>query len=670
MKKVIAIVVTYNRKELLLEALQALKMVPYSNLEIFVVDNFSTDGTKDFISSLIDNEKVKYFNTGANLGGAGGFHFGMRKAIEEGCDYVWVMDDDCIVRPDSLASLIKKAESLHDDFGYLSSSVRWTDGTPCRMNIQKVSLKKKVEDFSRDQKIVMATFVSLFVNAKAIIQVGLPIKDFFIWGDDLEYTYRISRKYPCYYCASSLVDHKCKDNLGSSIINDDQRINRYFFAYRNEAYLFRHAGLNGRIYYFLKILYHKVKLRMKSCNYKKEKLAVLKKGVIAGKKFDPKIEYAYPKNQKLRVLEFFGEPLAFGGQEAFMLNMYENFGNRNVYTMATPFELTNQKLIHIAEKRGEQILFYHYPFESKKRKKYIRKALNDILKKNHFDVIHIQSGSIFTLLESAKIAKKYGVTKVLVHSHCCGNDNLKYRLIKKYSDRRIDRYADGYLACSIAAGKWKFPQTIIDQNKMVVIKNGIITKDYLFNQETRDEIRKQLGIKKDMITFVHVGRFSEMKNHAFFYKLLPLIEESYPDFKFIFVGAGELKEEFKKKIKEMDLDDHILYLENIDFVNKVLMAGDLFLFPSLYEGFPMTLVEAQASGLITLFSDLITKECILTDNIDQLPLDEKKWMVEIESQICNRLNKFDRKLYADEVAKKGYDAQTSASLLEQIYRGE
>ncbi len=669
MKNVIAIVVTYNRKALLLESLQALKKITYANLKIFVVDNFSTDGTKEYISSLVDDEKVKYFNTGANLGGAGGFNFGMRKAIEEGCDYVWVMDDDCIVRENSLDFLLKKAESLQDDFGYLSSSVRWTDGTPCRMNVQKVSMKKKLEDFSRDQRILMATFVSLFVNSKAIIQMGLPIKEFFIWGDDLEYTYRISKKYPCYYCASSIVDHKCKDNLGSSLLSDDERIDRYFYAYRNESYLFRNAGLKGRIYYFLKILYHKAKIIMKNCNFKKEKLAVIKKGLKAGKTFNPKIEYAYPNKQKVKVLEFFGEPLSFGGQEAFMLNMYENFSDRNEYTLATPFELTNQKLIHVAEKRNERILFYDYAFESRKRKKYIQAALNDILKRNRYDVIHIQSGSIFTLLESAKIAKKYGVTKVIVHSHCCGNDNLKYRLIKKYSDRRINRYADKYLACSMAAGEWKFPQEIIEKN-LIVIKNGIITKDYLFNEETRCEIRKQLGINENAITFVHVGRFSEMKNHAFFYRLLPFIKEKYPDFRFIFVGAGELKEEFRGKIREMNLDDHLIYLENIDYVNKVLMAGDLFLFPSLYEGFPMTLVESQASGLITLFSDLITKECILTDNIVQLPLDEKKWIEEIDLQIKNRLNKIDRSLYAEKVASNGYDAKESASLLEKIYRGE
>ncbi len=669
MKKVIAVVVTYNRKELLVEAINALKNIDYSNLDILVIDNASTDGTKEYINNLIDDVKVKYFNTGSNLGGAGGFNYGIKKAVEIGCDYIWIMDDDCIVRDDSLTHLILKAQSLNDNFGYLSSNVKWIDGNQCKMNIQKISLKHKVNNFDVDQKIIMASFVSLFININSIIKCGLPIKDFFIWGDDMEYTYRISRSFDCYYCSKSIVDHKCKDNLGSSIINDDARINRYFYAYRNEYYLFKNAGAKGRLYYFLKLLYHKTKIIVKKCNLKKEKLNVIKRGIKAGKKFNPKIEYVYPNDYKVKVLEFFGEPLAFGGQEAFMLNMYENFENKNIYTLATPFELTNKKLIEVSKRRDEKIISYNYNFNSKSRKKYIKKSLKDILKNNNYDVIHIQSGSIFTLLESAKIAKKYNIKEVIVHSHCCGNNNLKYRLIKKYSDKHIDKYVDKYFACSLAAGKWKFPNKIIDDGKLLIIKNGIIIRNYLFDENTRKEIRENLKINDDQLTFVHVGRFSQMKNHVFFYKLLPLLKEKYPNFKFIFVGAGELKNEFVANIEKMNLAEHIIYLENIDYVNKILMVGDLFLFPSLFEGFPMTLVESQCSGLITIFSNLITNECILTDNIIQLPLDENKWMNDIENQINTRLNKYDRKEYASMIAKSGYDAKNSAELLEKIYRG-
>ena len=101
-KKIAAIVVTYNRKELLKECINALLDQDYENCDVLVIDNASTDGTENYIAEEIKNKKVKYYNTGANLGGAGGFNYGMRKAVEEKYEYAWVMDDDCIVKRDTL----------------------------------------------------------------------------------------------------------------------------------------------------------------------------------------------------------------------------------------------------------------------------------------------------------------------------------------------------------------------------------------------------------------------------------------------------------------------------------------------------------------------------------------------------------------------------------------
>ncbi len=106
MKKVIAVVVTYNRKELLKECIEALINQDYKNCEILIVDNASTDGTKEFIEKYIKDSKIIYKNTGSNLGGAGGFNYGIRKACELGCDFVWVMDDDWIVKKDTLTKLL------------------------------------------------------------------------------------------------------------------------------------------------------------------------------------------------------------------------------------------------------------------------------------------------------------------------------------------------------------------------------------------------------------------------------------------------------------------------------------------------------------------------------------------------------------------------------------
>lgn len=296
---VIAVVVTYNRKQLLKECISALLNQNNNNLKILVVDNASTDNTHEYILDLIDNQKVIYENTGANLGGAGGFNFGMKKAVEMGCDYVWVMDDDCIVQQNTLAELLNFANSINDDFGFLSSVVRWTDGSICKMNIQSKDFRKPITNFEKVQKIKSASFVSILINTDAIIDVGLPIKDFFIWCDDIEYTYRISKKYISYLVPQSEVIHKSINNVGSNIVKDDSnKIKRYFYAYRNERYFFRQIGFKARLYGLLRICYHALKITFLKCDNKKQRLNTMLKGYRAGKNFNPKIEYIKPLDKE------------------------------------------------------------------------------------------------------------------------------------------------------------------------------------------------------------------------------------------------------------------------------------------------------------------------------------------------------------------------------------
>jgi GT2 family glycosyltransferase len=207
-KNVIAVIVTYNRKELLKECITALLNQKYKNCRILVVDNASTDGTKEHIADLLENERVIYKNTGSNLGGAGGFNFGMREAVQLGCDFVWVMDDDCIVHSDTLTTLLEVDKKLNGNYGFLASKVLWKDNSICKMNIPRKTLTKNLTDLNNLQKITMSSFVSFFVKASIIKEVGLPIKEFFIWTDDWEYSRRISRKYDCYFVPNSIVTHK------------------------------------------------------------------------------------------------------------------------------------------------------------------------------------------------------------------------------------------------------------------------------------------------------------------------------------------------------------------------------------------------------------------------------------------------------------------------------
>ena len=190
MKKIVAVVVTYNRKKLLKENLNALLNQSYKDFDILLIDNASTDGTKEYVKEELENEKITYINTGANLGGAGGFNFGVREAIERGYDYAWLMDDDTIPTETALESLANKTELLKGDFSFLSSLCKWTDGNIATMNKQIITYEYIFEYEKIYNNLLLverASFVSFYVNLSVAKKVGLPYKEFFIYGDDWEY---------------------------------------------------------------------------------------------------------------------------------------------------------------------------------------------------------------------------------------------------------------------------------------------------------------------------------------------------------------------------------------------------------------------------------------------------------------------------------------------------
>lgn len=300
MSSIAAVVVTYNRKDLLLECLNCLQAQDFSNapqqnatLDILVIDNASTDNTHEALQFLIEDKAIRYYNTGSNLGGAGGFNYGMRKAVELGYDYVWVMDDDCMPHDDTLFEFLNADAELQGDYGYLSSVCRWIDGSICTMNTQRHPLTKNVTDFSpKIQPITLASFVSLFVPSRIIKELGLPIKDFFIWSDDWEFTRRISRKYPCYLAGKSVVTHKSKSNgVGNIALDSEEKIGRYRLAYRNDIVFYRREGLKGYGYIFVRGLYHAFLVLTKAKSKKGQRLKTILRGNLEGLRFHPDIEY-------------------------------------------------------------------------------------------------------------------------------------------------------------------------------------------------------------------------------------------------------------------------------------------------------------------------------------------------------------------------------------------
>lgn len=303
MNNTLAVAVTYNRLSMLKECIGHLSAQSIC-CDILIVDNASSDGTGEWARTLQSTEerKILYANTGANLGGAGGFNFGLRRGCELGYEYIWIMDDDAFAEPDCLEQLLKAAEKT-TGFGFLSSIVLWTDGSLCKMNWQrKLHLPKKRSEHHITQEdirqsclipIQSATFVSVLLPARVVRQVGLPIREFFIWCDDIEYTRRIALQHqlPCFAVTDSRIVHHIANNVGTDLATDSEdRIGRYNYAFRNENYMYRQYGLKGFGYYLLVCAYNIFKILKNAPDHKRERISVVIRNLFSGLRFNPPVE--------------------------------------------------------------------------------------------------------------------------------------------------------------------------------------------------------------------------------------------------------------------------------------------------------------------------------------------------------------------------------------------
>ena len=291
--KTSAVILTYNRKEMLKTCIDAVK-AQKADTDIIVVDNGSSDGTADLFTGkdpVYATANIHYFNTGHNTGCAGGFTFGIRKAFELGYDYVWLMDDDCVPSVTALSELLRYAALYEGSFGFLSSKVLWTDGSICRMNLQRRTLVRNVSDMRPAViPVVMASFASLLIPMRVIRDVGLPYREFFIWTDDWEYTRRISLKYPCMMIPSSEVTHYIKDKSKADISTAaPDRLHRFRYLYRNDVVLYRREGIKGAAYESVRLPAHILRILLSSLDIKEKKrrIGILIEGTAEGFRFYP-----------------------------------------------------------------------------------------------------------------------------------------------------------------------------------------------------------------------------------------------------------------------------------------------------------------------------------------------------------------------------------------------
>ena len=295
-KRIAAVVPTYNRKESLRKCIQALLTQSRPLDEIIIIDNNSNDGTEALVKQKFSN--MMYIKLAKNTGSAGGFYEGIKRAYKDNYDWIWLMDNDAFPHPDALLSLLKNPVFKLPDTGFLCSHVIWVDGSPHKMNIPHVSQlvygKGQLVPFntylSQEKAILVSScaWASTLISRKVITAIGLPLKEFFIWVDDAEFTSRITKKFKGYYIPRSIVVHKTPLNINADISSDSaNKLPRYFYDARNKIYLHKKHGFFMLVIVIRKLI--KQALKRRDCRVKA--LSIILRGIFAGLVFNPKIEY-------------------------------------------------------------------------------------------------------------------------------------------------------------------------------------------------------------------------------------------------------------------------------------------------------------------------------------------------------------------------------------------
>lgn len=283
-----------------------------------------------------------------------------------------------------------------------------------------------------------------------------------------------------------------------------------------------------------------------------------------------------------------------------------------------------------------------------------------------YDVVHSNVSFANGLI--CKVAKSSikGV-KIVSHAHLNGNSKFSslisksiHTVVYKYCQHSIFRYSDVNLCCSYASGKFLFGSN----GNCRYFPNAIRTDLFRFSNETRVSYRESENLKGKFV-IVHVGRFSLVKNHLFLIEAFKYVVKERPNSILILLGDGELKEEIVYKCKESGLSDKVLFYGYRNDVNNLYSMADVFVLPSLIEGFPVSLVEAQTNGLYSVTSEAVPEEAALTDLVTICPLKDgpEKWA----KCIVDHGEVLNREKYCGIVSQKGFDLTTSVDQLLALY---
>lgn len=368
------------------------------------------------------------------------------------------------------------------------------------------------------------------------------------------------------------------------------------------------------------------------------------------------------KNQEpIRIAQIIGKWLG-GGVESVVMNYYRHIDRTKIqFDFICDKDSTNIPYDEIEQLGGRVILVppYQKVFE-------YQKDLIKIFKDNNYKIVHshINTLSIFPL----RAAKKAGVPIRIAHSHSTTNKKeWKKNLVKQILRPFSKVYATDYMCCSELAGRWLFDNKEYDKGNVYLLNNAIELDKFKYDEQLRNKKRKELNIKDDTLVIGHVGRFVEQKNHRFLIDIFNEVHKQKENSILLLVGQGPLMEEMKEKVKTLGIEDSVKFLGQRNDVNELYQVFDVFCLPSLYEGLPVVGIEAQATGLLCVLSDDMTKETKVLNETEFLSL---KQSASVWSKIIlnKQLMLLDKNNTTKKMSAVGYDINIESFKLEKIYK--
>lgn len=350
-----------------------------------------------------------------------------------------------------------------------------------------------------------------------------------------------------------------------------------------------------------------------------------------------------------------------GGAETLIMNIFRHI-DRSEYSFS--FLLAEGECDYKAEIEELGGTIYVVPGRSAGIVQYCRN-LNDFFKehRDEFDAVHYHTSSLSSL-EVLYYARRHGIRKRIIHSHNTVQKGLLHNVLHWVQKPYLKLCATDYLACSQVAAKWLYEFTGA-LSESVVINNGIDLSQFRFDPDNRRAVREKYNIPASSLVVGHVGRFDTVKNHVFLLDVFNDFRRLHPDSYLICVGVGELMDAVRSKVHDLGLQDKVILAGLQKDVYKYLSSFDYLVFPSLYEGLPVALVESQASGVMTVCSDKVSPEAKLTEYLSYFELEKspKEW-----AEYLNDTELLDRHEYTCGLTEKGYDiVHTVNYLTTEVY---